>query len=532
MSIIDYLKKREILAEHTKQVRGIDEDLLVELCQNIKEDELEFPEFSEDIFKFSEYLQNHVKHHVEKLLKKKPDKETSPTKVDCALSVYFSENKMVAYICLLPPLGGGKGAVLDQVVEELRFEGLVYGLDEELLKKIVESKRYLHIIPIARGREPADGRDAVIRDLFIKEGASPLETEEGGQINYDEMNFMQTVHKGEVISCLEPASLGVDGMDVTGRVLASRNGRPLRLTGGENTVISQDGQFLLAGIDGVVSARSGEFCVEWYSVILDDVDALYGDVDLPGGVIIKGDVRDGRSVKASGNIFIEGTVQNGVINSSGSIRVQKGIWGSQKSSVRAAGQVQCKTIENATVVAGGSVFAEAIVDSNVTTAGSVYVTGGRGILAGGQVKARFSVEANRIGKRSGCLNIIILNYNPESKKQAWTIQDKLTGVQDILSELRKCITEIRSKGSKLSPEEKSVLKQLAEQRDLYENQQSELISQMKQLEQVNNDTKANHVISDEILPTTVIRLGEKALSIKEAEKNCDVHMKNNGLKVR
>lgn len=525
MSFFEYFKKRDGQLEHVRHIPDdLDQELYQELSENAEEDELRSPEDAEEIRKFTDKLRTILEQHVKKQCSGSGITHAKVSPVDAATAVYLSANHMSAYVCLLPPLSGGADSKLEKVMEDLHFEGLAFGLDEVALKAAIDRRQYLHILPIARGKRAKDGEDAQISDFFTRKDVFELESKEGEQIDFDEKNLIQAVHKGEVICRLTPAVPAQDGMDVTGRTLRGKSGRHLSLPQGENTVLSQDGLFLIAGIDGAVCTRGGLFCVERQKVIFSDVDASIGDLDYPGAVLIKGDVHDGRTVKASGNIIIEGCVKNATIISEGSVRIQHGVQGNRTGGVRATHQVQCKLIEETTVVAGGSVFAEAIVDSDITSGGSVYVTGGRGLLVGGQVKARNAVEAKRIGNQSGALSLIILNYNPNLKNKASRIHDELKKVRNTLEDLQRHISTLRLKSASLSREQRDLLARLVEQRELYEGKKEELIARSRQTAEELSDMSANWVISGDILPTTVIRLGDKSLTIRSQLKNCNIHM--------
>lgn len=537
MSFFEYLKRRTAKSE--REDEALCKGLLEKLAYNAEEDSLRCPEEREEILRLSELLREDIKQRVAALRKEKPEAgageeppEEGPSPVDADCRILLTDDRMRAFICLLPPLAGGREISLDAVLSNLRYEGVGYGLDEALLKDLVAQRSYLHIHLVARGKAPKNGVDAKITDFYKRKNVFRLEVEEREVIDFSERDLIQAIHKGELICRLEPAVPGEDGMDVTGRTLRAKAGRIARLPQGLNTLISQDGLYLIAGLDGAVCVRDGKFCVERQKVIFSNADASMGNLDYPGEILFKGDVSGGLVIKAKGNIIIEGEVRDAHIFSEGSVRIQRGIRGGHAGSVRAAQQVQCGIIEGATVTAGGNVYADVILDSDVTSGGSIYLLGGRGLLAGGQVKTRYSVEAKQIGNQSGCLTLVILGYNPELKGKADDLLQELNIERDTLEKLRKHISTLWAGKGHLSLEKRELLNRLTEQRELHEQREAELNADYMTYKQKINDYSRNRVVSGEILATTTIRLGEKSLTVKNPQRDCSVHMASGLLTVR
>lgn len=536
MSFFEYLKRRTAKSE--REDEALYRDLLETLSRNAEDDAQRHPEERAAIARFSELLREELKLRVAAQRGEKPSDEeggapeTALLPVNAECRVLLTDDRMRAYICLLPPLAGGKEIALDNVQSTLRYEGVGYGLDEALVAELVSQRIYLHIYAVAKGTPPKDGIDAKITDYYKRKNVFRLEVQEREVIDFSERDLIQAIHKGELICHLEPAIPGVDGMDVTGRTLRAKAGRIARLPQGPNTLISQDGQFLIAGLDGAVCIRDGKFCVERQKVIFSNADASMGNLDYPGEILFKGDVSGGLVIKAKGNIIIEGEVRDAHIFSEGSVRIQRGIRGGHAGSVRAARQVQCGLIEGATVTAGESVYADVILDSDVTSGGSIYLLGGRGLLAGGQVKTRYSVEAQQIGNQSGCLTLIIMGYNPELKGKADDLLQELAIERTTLEKLRKHISTLWAGKGHLSLEKRELLNRLTEQRELHEQREAELNADYQTLKQQINNYTRNRVISGEILATTTIRLGEKSLTVKNPQRDCSVHMASGLLTVR
>jgi hypothetical protein len=90
--------------------------------------------------------------------------------VDGRCEVKVSEDKMSAFIDLYPSQHGGRPLTSGYVLGRLKSAGVVYGVNEELIKKLVrdveQSKDIKRGVIIARGRLPEPGMDGSINYHF------------------------------------------------------------------------------------------------------------------------------------------------------------------------------------------------------------------------------------------------------------------------------------------------------------------------------------------------------------------------------
>lgn len=144
----------------------------------------------------------------------------------------------------------------------------------------------------------------------------------------------------------------------------------------------------------VVSSVSGQFNYANRKIsvlpiieIKGDVDLSTGNVNFVGGVIVRGSVTEGFSVKAGENVEVHGSVC-GVVEGQ-NVFIKMGVQGSMhKGRILAEKNVVAKFIENAQVVAGEEVIvSEAILHSKVSAGKRIIVDGKRGMVIGGTITA-------------------------------------------------------------------------------------------------------------------------------------------------
>ena len=98
-------------------------------------------------------------------------------------------------------------------------------------------------------------------------------------------------------------------MDVFGQPVRGRRGTMPPVPQGRNIVYSEDRDRLLAACEGNLTFRSGRFHVENVFTVSGNVDNSVGNINFTGSVVIHGDVLEGYSVKAKGDITVMGIVE-------------------------------------------------------------------------------------------------------------------------------------------------------------------------------------------------------------------------------
>lgn len=451
--------------------------------------------------------------------------DSSSDEPDNAFSrIYLTEDHMAAYACMFPPSENGTHISIESVIEDLRYDGICYGVEQRILSHMVQEQKYLHIFPIAKGTKPVDGEDGSIKSFYSDKDSFNLEAYEGKKPDFDEKNLIQQIRKGEVICRIKPATKGQKGRDVTGRVLKGYDGIGTECPCGKNTQISQDGELLTASVDGVVFMQDGKYCVDRKIVFQEDIkDASALEYD--GDIFIRGSVSGGAVIKAGGDVIIEGMVHEAYITSGGTIRLQNGIRGEGKGCLKAEAQVQSRVIEDAIVEAGKDIYAESILNSNITTGGSIYVNTGRGGLAGGDIKALGSVFSKKIGNLSNCLTRITLGFFSDQEYDMRNLEKEERQLHEASERVKKDISALKAL-PQLSAGKRIVLARLIEQQSSYLERELKLnkeLEAIKRIAQVQTRTDAR-VVSKEIYPTTEIRILGKEMVIQTLHTNCNIHL--------
>jgi uncharacterized protein (DUF342 family) len=348
---------------------------------------------------------------------------------DSIVSVEIPEGEMKAYIQVVPPGQGGCDLSLETYLSFLRNNRVVYGVKEDFLWDFADRPVYKEPVLVAEGSRPADGRDAYIQYNFETD-QTKVRLREGsnGRVDFKELNIIQNVVENQPLAKKIPAESGTVGRTVTGKVIPAKNGRDTGLPVGNNVHVGDDGATIIANINGQVVVVSGKINVEPVYTVQGDVNLKTGNIIFLGTVMITGNVEDGFSVKAAGNIEVNGTVEKAELDAEGDVIVHQGITGKNAGLVRAGRSIWARFIENAVVEAGNMVVvSDGIINSQVDAFKRIICQGKRAHIVGGRLRASEEINAKILGSpTSGTETICEVGFDPKSKQEL----DKFTALKE------------------------------------------------------------------------------------------------------
>jgi uncharacterized protein (DUF342 family) len=224
------------------------------------------------------------------------------------------------------------------------------------------------------------------------------------------------VRKGDLLAERTPPTEGWNGYDVLGNVLPAQPGRDRKLLSAGKVRISEDGLRCYADTDGVVTlSAEGKIGVFQVFQIPGDVDYATGNLTMDGTLEIKGWIRSGFVVRASGDILVGEGIEDATVVSGANLEVTGGIIGKRLRTVRTGGSLAANFMDSALIDAAGDVQVNhSVIRSFVRAKGSVRVQGGRGSLMGGSVVADRGVEVNELGSRGAVKTVVEVGANAEA----------------------------------------------------------------------------------------------------------------------
>ena len=332
---------------------------------------------------------------------------------DPSLSLEISNDQMTARLHLGSPKSGGVDHSAAAIAHYLKTQGITHGIINKNLRSIEEYPRYTRTYTVAVGSAVAHGKDAVI-DYQLKEHSPAPEAQESeGRLHPRYLRPIINVMKGQVIAIKHPATKGVDGTTVYGTTVPATDGKDLPLRCSHGAQLIEDDTKVVAEYQGQVSLHDSVIEVRKSHVINGDVDLKCGNIVFLGNILIRGNVNDGFTVKASGKIEVLGHVEKANLDSEDDIIVHRGISGRGGAYINSDGNISSQFIENAKVRAAKKVMvSNSIVNSDVWAGEKVICSQRRASIIGSNISTTELISAKSIGTAGGNLVRLEVGQNP------------------------------------------------------------------------------------------------------------------------
>jgi len=345
---------------------------------------------------------------------------------DARFEFKLGADRLHVWLRLEPPRGGAP-ATLAQLQAALVEQGIVYGVSEPALREAL-ARGHCEDWLVAEGREPEPGTPTRFETLLRQAGAAGAD--DRAPVDYREYGALIVVDPGTPLMRRHPARPGRPGIDVSGAAIAPREQPDLPFEAVSGAAPSpQDPDLLLASIAGLPSVGPRGVNVN-PKVEVQDVDLQSGNIRFDGSVHVKGDIRAGMSLRVTGDVFVEGTVEAAELDLGGHLIVKGGIIGRAEhngakttAQVRCKGDVQARFIEHADIEAGGEVRAEAGIRDSQVLAGNAVLIGATGSLVGGRTAAHRLIRTPVLGDAWGDPTEVQVGVNPFIDAQLALLRD-------------------------------------------------------------------------------------------------------------
>ncbi|MFC2088027.1 FapA family protein [Calditrichota bacterium] len=353
-----------------------------------------------------------------------------------------------------------------QIKTHLKQEGIVFGVDDELIKDLVKNKNPVTDIVIANGNLPVPGKNAeLIWSIEIYYSSKPTITDTD-KADFKQLKLFERISKNQVLASKLPASEGIPGKNVFGEEIVE-GGADLKFPAGKNTRISEDGLTMFSTIDGFAFWENDLLHIDNIYQINGNVDYHTGNISASGTVMIEGDVRSGFRVEATESILIGGNVEAASLYSqNGDISIQCGILGGGRAKILSGGNLTCGFIQDATISAKKDIeIKHYVFNSMVSAGGAVKLKENEGLVRGGSISSGKGITAKEVGSAQKIyteLNVR-LHSQDESTTHFWELaknQKELKRTLDALQRRASFIHLLQDRIEDLSSEKKQELNSL------------------------------------------------------------------------
>lgn len=322
----------------------------------------------------------------------------------CAIVVSLDGLAAYAVPADLPP-----DALAAISADELRgllgAAGVVSGLLDDVIDTFGTGAPLADIRLLASGQDTVPGTDGWL-EYHIDTGAlSAPVTHESGAVDFHEVAAQRFVLEGAPLVTRHPPVPGTPGLDVRGDAIEAPAVGDVQLAplSGPHTTV--DGDDVIAGIVGrpIRNAQGGVEVLPVFEVA-GDLDYAVGNIDFPGDVVIRGDVKPGFTIVSGGSVTVRGLVEGATITAARDLAVA-GTVGEHPSVFEVGGDLTARYLHTTQARVAGAVNVTSEIVNSTITADRVS-TAAQGRIVGGVITVRLGVDTGTIGSREGKLTDI------------------------------------------------------------------------------------------------------------------------------
>jgi uncharacterized protein (DUF342 family) len=330
------------------------------------------------------------------------------------VSVHVTDDSMTASVTVDPPFFAHPWPTVNDIKESLAHRGVIYGLKENVIEKIVKLRIANEAIVVAEGTPPQNGENASIEVLVDPDKPVELD-QEAEKVDYREISAFVYVKEGQEVAIMHPPTAGESGTSVLGEEIKPKPGSDMAFLASIGLNTSEDGLHLIAALDGRLAFKDNRLSVLPELEIDGDVHFKTGNIDFTGYVKIKGDVKDGFKVVSAGDVEVKGLVEGSYIKSAGNITISGGVRAMGKGRLIAAGNISASFVDQAYMRSGGNIIVKnSILHSDVGAAQAVRVKGGaKSQIVGGRILAGMEVICQTLGSEAGTKTEVVVGILPE-----------------------------------------------------------------------------------------------------------------------
>lgn len=421
---------------------------------------------------------------------------------------------------------GARLPTKEMVLEALHAAGVVYGINAESIEIGIRS---LTPFVAAEGLLPVAGENAYIdRKFNLGVQGKPI-IDENGKADYKDLNLFVLAKENQTLAIRIPQTKGTPGKNILGEVVPAQNGRPCPMPEGRNTKVVGEHR-LIATVNGQIVDKGAHISVDPRLEIKGGVGVQTGDIEFDGTIQIKGDVEQGFTVKATGDIDIKGSV-NGSLVQGRNVYISGGITGADRAKVFAEHDIRTAFAENAVIEAGNDIFISDIALHSQLRAGKrIIMEDKHGQITGGHAVAGEMVSVKVIGNSSFVVTKVSVGVDPNLQKEYQALRKSY-------KESKKRLTHITQTLNTLSKIDINKLpKSRVESINALTRSQFPLAGQIKRDEkrileietQLTNMKNGKIRVSGTIYPGTRLSVNNVLKSIQSEYKHCSIFLNDEG----
>jgi len=266
-------------------------------------------------------------------------------------------------------------------------------------------------------------------------------------VSFSPLTNSANVNAGDSILSTQKIPAGADGLNVFGIQIKAASAEAEIIPAHDETVSEQtDGpaQIYIAAKSGELALTDGKLTISDTRELTADIDDASGDLDFPGNLVLTGNVKKGRIVKAAGSLSITGDAEAALVSADESVTMKGGIRGAGRGTVWAKHAIALTFAENARILAGQDISIDNYCfQCTVKTNGMLKMKGNPAVLLGSTVYASKGVEVFELGSAKTIRTSISFGQN-------YLVSDQIEVCEKEVAKIEETVAKIDGEMKKLS----------------------------------------------------------------------------------
>lgn len=286
---------------------------------------------------------------------------------------------------------------------------------------------------IAKGKEATNGTDGKV--LLLAKPLSTVKDPNDGVEGMKELHLFDNIEPERVVARIYHPKPGEDGISALGAPIKSKSGNPTKFSFGDGlTIRSADGyDEVLSTTSGYLEKKGETISVKEELLINGDVDFSIGNIRFINRIRVKGNVGTGFTVRAEGDLQVDGSVgaQSKLESSSGSVAV-KGY--SVNAEIRAKQDISVVTLQECLLQSARIKLQKSAVQSEIRASSGVFADSAS--VVGGKLLSANGINVKEAGNEVGVKTELLILPAAEISKSFDELQNRIIEHEKAISLLK------------------------------------------------------------------------------------------------
>lgn len=332
----------------------------------------------------------------------------------------------------------------EDVLSALWLNKVRKGILRKEITKIVDGTYKEHSVLVACGRAPQAGKDGWYEFFFRTDVNRKPKMLEDGSVDYQNIEWFETVKRGDKLAYYHPAEDGINGYNVRGDILPAIKGKETGVLMGNGFKLEHDRRTYVATTDGWAELQGNRLEIS-NMLVVEETNLATGNIVFEGNVYVKGNVGSQTEIRAAGDVMVDGFVESAVIESGGNVVLRQGMNAAGQGCIRAAGNVMGKFLEGVKVTAGKSIQANYCLNCELVAEETIEISKANGSLIGGSAIASKGIVVQNAGNHVGVRTLFRVGIREEILARFQDIKDRHKAHKEELRIFENALAELEKK---------------------------------------------------------------------------------------